>query len=67
VVYTDGIVEARDRRGHQFGMQRIAELTQSGDDAPAAVMARIRDAVIEHQDDPAGLDDQTLIVLRQES
>jgi sigma-B regulation protein RsbU (phosphoserine phosphatase) len=67
VVYTDGIVEARDRRGHQFGMQRIAELTQSGDDAPAAVMARIRDAVIEHQDDPAGLDDQTLIVLRQDA
>jgi sigma-B regulation protein RsbU (phosphoserine phosphatase) len=67
LLYTDGIVEARDRRGRMFGMERIATLLRSGDDAPEAIIARLRDALFEHQDDSIGVDDQTLIALRQEA
>jgi sigma-B regulation protein RsbU (phosphoserine phosphatase) len=66
VIYTDGIAEARDRAGRMFGNERIAELVGTGSDAPDQVLARIREALFEHQDSDTGVDDQTLLVLRQE-
>jgi sigma-B regulation protein RsbU (phosphoserine phosphatase) len=66
VLYTDGIVEARDTRGRMFGGERLAALVAEGDDAPEAVIARVREALFEHQDGEIGHDDQTLLVLRQE-
>ncbi len=67
VVYTDGIVEARDSHGRMFGQERLRELVAGGSDDPAATVARIRDALHEHQGGATGSDDQTLIVLRQDS
>jgi sigma-B regulation protein RsbU (phosphoserine phosphatase) len=64
VLYTDGIVETRDRKGHPFGVERLSSLIGDGPQEPAALLALLRDAVIEHQDAPLGVDDQTLIVLR---
>ncbi|MFO0040554.1 MAG: PP2C family protein-serine/threonine phosphatase [Pseudomonadota bacterium] len=66
VLYTDGIVEARDARGAMFGGERLAALIAAGADDPDAVVARVRDALVEHQDSEVGHDDQTLVVLRQE-
>ena len=65
VLYTDGIAEARNGHGEQFGVERIAALVASGDPAPAAVLARVRDAVHAHQGGGVGTDDQTLIALRR--
>jgi sigma-B regulation protein RsbU (phosphoserine phosphatase) len=64
VLYTDGIVEARDRKGRPFGIERLASLTAGGPQQPAELLALLRDALIEHQGGPLGVDDQTLIVLR---
>ena len=64
VLYTDGIVEARDRKGRQFGTERLSSLIGDGPHEAAALLALLRDAVIEHQGAPFGIDDQTLIVLR---
>ena len=66
VLYTDGIVEARDARGAMFGSERLARLVADGGDDPEAVVARVREALFEHQDSEVGHDDQTLLVLRQE-
>lgn len=65
VLYTDGMIEARDASGNAFGIERLAALVGSGDPAPAATMARVRDAVHAHQGGSVGIDDQTLIALRR--
>lgn len=65
VLYTDGIVEARDQRGRMFGSERLAQLVADGSSAPQEVLARVREAVVDHQSAVSGDDDQTLIVLRR--
>ena len=64
VLYTDGIVEARDGSGRPFGTERLAALVGEGPEEPAALLVMLRDALFEHQRGPIGVDDQTLIVLR---
>jgi len=64
VLYTDGVIEARNRTGHAFGSERLIELVRAGAAEPAVLMAVIRDELIAHQGGPLGVDDQTLIVLR---
>lgn len=64
VLYTDGIVETRDRKGRPFGTDRLATLIAEGPQQPAPLLAVLRDAVVDHQGGPLGVDDQTLIVLR---
>jgi len=64
VLYTDGIIEARDRDGHPFGVERLTALIGDGPEEPSKLLPTLRDAVIEHQGGPLGVDDQTLIVLR---
>ncbi|HEY6984761.1 MAG TPA: PP2C family protein-serine/threonine phosphatase [Rhodanobacteraceae bacterium] len=64
VLYTDGVIEARDRKGQQFGIERLTALICDGPEEPSKLLPTLRDALIEHQDAPLGSDDQTLIVLR---
>jgi serine phosphatase RsbU (regulator of sigma subunit) len=64
VLYTDGVIEARDRKGTPFGIERLTALVAEGADHPAELMAMLRDTLIEHQGGLLGVDDQTLIVLR---
>ncbi len=64
VLYTDGVIEARDRKGRPFGIDRLMSLVSSGPEDACALMTLLRDALIEHQDTPLGVDDETLIVLR---
>lgn len=64
VLYTDGVIEARDRKGRPFGLDRLTALVARGAEDPAVLMAALRDALVEHQGSLLGADDQTLIVLR---
>ena len=64
VLYTDGVVEARDAAREPFGEQRLAELVRTGPAQPAALLALLREQLVAHQGSNAGSDDQTLVVLR---
>lgn len=64
VLYTDGVVEARDVTRRPFGAERLHALAATGPCEPAALLALLRDALFTHQGSPLGSDDQTLIVLR---
>lgn len=65
VCYTDGITEARDRDGRQFGVERIeAILERNRLDSPEALLAEILAEVHAHQGGEIVSDDQTLVLLR---
>jgi len=65
VLYTDGIVEARDAQGREFGRQRLRQLVESAPiDSAQSVCSALVEAVHEHQGGPLGGDDQTVLVLR---
>ncbi|HEY0178795.1 MAG TPA: PP2C family protein-serine/threonine phosphatase, partial [Dokdonella sp.] len=64
VLYTDGIVDARDARQRPFGLERLGALVASGPADASALLALVRDEVVAHQGGTVGADDQTLIVLR---
>ena len=65
ILYTDGIVEARDARGREFGIQRLRELAAQGPaESPQALCDALVAAVQAHQGGALGNDDQTLLVLR---
>ncbi|MFQ5594940.1 MAG: PP2C family protein-serine/threonine phosphatase [Anaerolineae bacterium] len=65
VHYTDGIVEARNLEGEQFGEDRLQELlAENGDLGPGAMADRIYEAVREHSRDIAQQDDITLLILK---
>lgn len=66
VIYTDGVVEARDANGDAFGQQRLIECVQAGSDIAQSLLDELIAALIAHQGSPIGSDDQTLIVLRVE-
>ncbi|MEV4705268.1 PP2C family protein-serine/threonine phosphatase [Actinoplanes sp. NPDC049316] len=65
VLYTDGVTEARDAAGEQFGTRRLAELTErhsaTGVPLPEG-LRRLAHAVLGHQDGPAA-DDLTLLLV----
>ena len=66
VLYTDGIVEARNARGREFGINRLRELiAQADSETPARILRdSLVAAVHAHQGGTIGNDDQTLLVLR---
>ena len=66
VLYTDGIVEARDRNELMFGLDRLRDLVSNGPESPSMLCEHIVSAVRAHQESDSGNDDQTLIVLRIE-
>ena len=63
VLYTDGVIDARDAAERPFGGERLLELVREGPDEPAALLALLRRELITHQGAAIGADDQTLIVL----
>ena len=64
VLYTDGIVEARDTHEAMFGADRLRDLVAAGPSSAQGVLDIIVAAVQEHQQSTLGDDDQTLIVLK---
>ncbi len=63
LVFSDGIVDARNEEGEQFGEQRVLDLVTARRTAPAA---EIVDAVLAEADahEAAAKDDRTLLALR---
>ncbi len=65
VFYTDGITEARDVDGREFGIDRLESiLTRTPLSTPEAILSCILAELHAHQGNSIGNDDQTLIVLR---
>lgn len=65
VFYTDGITEARNRSGDEFGYERLQEIVGSSQDLSAEELkSRILAAVRTFADGTAYTDDMTLVVLQ---
>jgi sigma-B regulation protein RsbU (phosphoserine phosphatase) len=64
LLYTDGITEARGADGDFFGMDRLTRAFRDAGDGPAALIARLRDAVRAHEQGQCAKDDQTLVAAR---
>jgi len=64
VLYTDGIVEARDPRGAMFGIERLRDLVADGAEDPQMLLHDVVAKMRAHQDNAIGTDDQTLVVLK---
>lgn len=65
VLYTDGIIEARNAAGEPFGIEGIERRLKTMTPDPTAMLSRLRLALIAHQGKDVGADDQTLIVIHQ--
>lgn len=63
VLYTDGVVEARDARGEMFGEERLHHAVLAGGTDVHDTLGRVVYALEQHQGGAVGADDQTLIVL----
>ncbi len=64
VLYTDGLVEARDAGRQFFGAERLIEAARTPASSAAAIREAILAAVARHAGDVAFEDDQTLLVAR---
>jgi sigma-B regulation protein RsbU (phosphoserine phosphatase) len=66
VLYTDGIPEAVDSRGSQFGMERLESAVLRGAGRPASdLIEMVMEAVSEHADPGKANDDITLLVVQR--
>ncbi|HJS30130.1 MAG TPA: PP2C family protein-serine/threonine phosphatase, partial [Anaerolineales bacterium] len=66
VLYTDGIPEAVDSSGGQFGMERFESVVLRGAGKPASdLIEMVMEAVSEHSDPGKANDDITLLVVRR--
>jgi sigma-B regulation protein RsbU (phosphoserine phosphatase) len=65
VLFTDGLPDARNRKGQKYGEEKLLTLiAKHRTDPPANIVERVFDAVRRHAGDAAGKDDLTLVVVR---
>ncbi len=65
VLYTDGVVEARNAGGEQFGEAQLRNLLEKyGSALPHVLADRVYEAVHQHTEGAAQQDDVTLLVLK---
>ncbi|MEJ2109634.1 MAG: SpoIIE family protein phosphatase [Acidobacteriota bacterium] len=65
VLFTDGVVEALDPAGEEFGTERLYPLLQNNaKDSASELMSRIRDAVLSFSGNAPQHDDITLMVVK---
>ncbi len=65
VLFSDGIVEAANRRGEPFGEERLIATVEAKHDRPArAICDAVRSAVVAFTEGLPPQDDQTLLVVR---
>lgn len=65
LVITDGVTDATGRNGERFGMRRVLASLASGETAPHAVVAGLRDDVRRFSAGSEPADDVTLLALRR--
>ena len=64
-LYTDGLVEAEDAEGREFGVERLEKLLVEERTADIeVVLEKVQRALQEHQVGDKAADDATLVVLR---
>lgn len=63
VLCTDGVLEATDEHGEQFGFERLELSLSSGTSRPRDIAERLQRDLREHVGDAAQYDDLTLIVV----
>lgn len=61
--YTDGVNEAMDQEGDQFGHQRVKETVAAGENQPAAIGKRLIEAVSKFEDSTVDNDDTCLVCI----
>ncbi|MEN6633687.1 MAG: SpoIIE family protein phosphatase [Candidatus Polarisedimenticolia bacterium] len=64
ILHSDGVTDARDPFGEEFGAARLQEAVASAADA-AGIASSVRRALQEHQRRTPPIDDATLLVLRR--
>jgi len=65
VFFSDGILDARNRRGEMFGRGRVEQLVaECKDESPERVVEYIFKAVAEHSAGAETFDDQTVVAIR---
>jgi serine phosphatase RsbU (regulator of sigma subunit) len=66
VLYTDGVIEARNEAGEEFGLERLSELlTTCGGRSAEGIARRIERSVLDHRGERTE-DDIAIVVLRAE-
>jgi sigma-B regulation protein RsbU (phosphoserine phosphatase) len=64
VLFTDGVLEARDARGEEFGDDRLQQLLRDNAKAPASViLERLNEAITEFSANTPQHDDITMMIL----
>lgn len=64
VLYTDGISEAGNEQGEQFGLEALDRAIAGAPGDPQSIVEAIGAALARHVDGAAQTDDQTLVVVR---
>lgn len=68
VFYTDGVTEANDKDGSEFGEDRVCEILKSYKSSSAGeIIDELKNAITEFTKDTAQYDDITMIVLKKVS
>ncbi|HSQ34679.1 MAG TPA: PP2C family protein-serine/threonine phosphatase, partial [Candidatus Binatia bacterium] len=68
IVFSDGISEAVNGAGEEFGEARICDLAVANRDQPAAALIEeVFAAVSEHARNQPQMDDMTLVVVKRET
>ena len=63
-LYTDGIVEAMDAAGEQFGMERVRTILRENRDRASREIAEALRAAVQRHEGPVRQDDLTLVVAK---
>lgn len=66
LLYTDGIIDAMDAAGREFGMARLEELVHAHRlETAAEIVARLQSAVSAHTGDITPVDDVTILLVKR--
>ena len=64
ILFTDGVVEALDSNGEEFGMERLVDLLRANaTPSTQEILERLQDAVVSFSADVPQHDDITMMVL----
>ncbi len=63
VLFSDGVLESKNRQGAGFGFARLEELIRGPWELPSELISRLVDALREHRGREGQFDDITIMVL----
>ena len=64
ILFTDGVVEALNREGEEFGMERLVDVLRKNAKASTPdILANLQDAVVSFSTDTPQHDDITMMIL----